>query len=90
MPSLHGAPARRSTSSPATSRARLVVLVILMALIAAGVLYVISLTNATAPVDPWWRHLKSGERQVGRLEGIDEATPEVETPVFHNRTLRGN
>lgn len=61
-----------------------------MALIAAGVLYMVSLTSATTPFDPWWRHLKSVERRIGRLEGIDKATLKIEIPVFHNRTLRGD
>jgi hypothetical protein len=84
------APARRPDFSQATSRAPLVVLLIVMTLVAAGVLYVVSLTSATTPFDPWWRHLKSVERQIGRLEGINNATLEVDTPVFHNRTLRGD
>ena len=90
MPSPIDAPARRPDAFPAASRTPLVVLLVVLALFAAGALYVVTLTSARTPFDPWWRHLQSVERQIGRLKGIDQATLEVETPVFHNRTLRGD
>ncbi|MGX5358200.1 hypothetical protein [Kocuria sp. KH4] len=66
------------------------VLVLLIALVAAGVWYLVSLISVTASLDPWWRHLTRVERQIGRLEGIDRAILEIGTPVFHHRTLRGD
>ena len=55
----------------------------------AGTVFLWSQMSVTTPFDPWWRSLKSVERQPGRLEGVDRAVLTVDTPYWVNRSLHG-
>ena len=51
----------------------------------AGTVFLWSQMSVTTPFDPWWRSLKSVERQLDRLEGVDRAVLTVDTPYWVNR-----
>ena len=55
----------------------------------AGTVFLWSQMSVTTPFDPWWRSLKSVERQLDRLEGVDRAVLTVDTPYWVNRSLHG-
>lgn len=55
----------------------------------AGATLLYAQMSVRTPFDAWWRHLKSVERQLGRLDGVDRAVLTVETPYWVNRSLHG-
>ncbi|MEX5272187.1 hypothetical protein [Kocuria sabuli] len=55
----------------------------------AGATFPYAHMSVRTPFDAWWRNLQSVERQLGRLDGVDQAVLSVETPYWVNRSLHG-